>query len=219
VQFLFERLHDCFAHSCGVHGLGQDLYAENVAIAIDDQAGQEIGFAEDDAVGVRICDEFVILAVSDGGANALRNQSGQIGHRSVRDHADRDLRRGTVERGSEKLAAWIENADDGAGRHVFFFGNIRAINPRVARLQAGGSAEGEFYKRLRVLRRVGAFFRHGFMLYRGATLRAHHPLFRVPCTSSAWAACYFPPPLARFLDLRYTAVHEQFAAGDKTGVA
>src|SRR5208337_1692651 len=106
-------------------------------------------------------DEIIFLAVGDGGANALRYQSRQIGHGTVRDHADGDLRRRTVERGSEEFAARIEDADDGAGRHIFFFDDIRAVDPRVTGLQADGSSGGEFYGGLRVLGGGRAFFRHG----------------------------------------------------------
>ena len=81
LQFFAQSLQDGFAHGCGVHGLGQDLKREHIVIAIDNEAGQKISFAEDDAVGVGIRDEF--LAVGDGGTNALRDQRRQIGHRAV----------------------------------------------------------------------------------------------------------------------------------------
>ncbi len=69
------------AHRGCVHGLGEDLQRHDVVVAIYDEAGQKIGFAEDDAVGVGILDKF--CAVGDGGANALRYQCGQIGHGTV----------------------------------------------------------------------------------------------------------------------------------------
>ena len=40
----------------GVHGLGENLHRENVVVAVDDEAGQEIGLAEDRAVGFGVCE-------------------------------------------------------------------------------------------------------------------------------------------------------------------
>ena len=119
---------------------------EHVVIAIDDEPRQKISFAEDDAIGVGIRDEF--FAVGDGGANALRDQSRQIVDRAVRDHADRDLRRRTVERGPKKFPPRIVDADQRAGWDVIRSDNVRAINPRVAAL-AGG-----WLRAARVLRRA-----------------------------------------------------------------
>jgi len=79
----------------------------------------------------------------------------------VRDHADRDLRRRTVERGAQKFAALIQRADDGAGRNVVSLDDIRAVDPGVAGLQARGSSGREFHGWLRSLSGDGAFLRHG----------------------------------------------------------
>ncbi len=54
LQFIAKRLHDRFAHGCGIHRLGEDLNAEHVVIAIDNQARHKISFAEDDAVSIGI---------------------------------------------------------------------------------------------------------------------------------------------------------------------
>jgi len=85
-------LQDGFAHGCGVDRLGQDLQRYNIVIAIDDEAGEKVGFAEDESVGVGMGDEVHFIAIGDGGANALGDQNGQISNRTVRDHADCDLR-------------------------------------------------------------------------------------------------------------------------------
>ena len=58
--------------SC-VHRLGEDLQGQDVVVAVDDQAGKEIGFAEDDAVGVGVADER--LAIGDGIGDALAKKA------------------------------------------------------------------------------------------------------------------------------------------------
>ena len=49
-----SALSQRLAHYLRVHGLSEDLHRENVVVAIDDETGKEIGFAEDDAVGVGV---------------------------------------------------------------------------------------------------------------------------------------------------------------------
>ena len=48
---------DGLAHGFGVHRLGEDLQRKDVVVAVDDEAGQEIGLAEDDAVGIGVADQ------------------------------------------------------------------------------------------------------------------------------------------------------------------
>ena len=110
----FEFGGQCFNHDLadglGIHGLGKNLDREHVVVAIDDEARQKISLAEDDTVGVGIRDE--LLAVGDGGTNAIGDQGRQVGDFIARDHADRDLRRAAVEGRAQELAAEIEDPDD-----------------------------------------------------------------------------------------------------------
>ncbi len=160
--FLAQRVDNGLAHGLGIHGLREDLQRDHVVIAVDDEAGQKIGFAENDAVGVGIGDKF--LAIGDGGANAFGDERGQIVDRAVRDHADGDLRRRTVKRAAQEFAARIEDADDGAGSRALRsdggFDDIRPIDPGMPRLQTSGSAGGKFHERLRMLGGGGRFFGH-----------------------------------------------------------
>ena len=71
-QFRENRL----AYGIGVHGLGEDLQGKNVAVTVDDQAGEEVGFAEDHAVGFGVVDQK--LAIGDGIGDALAQQGGKI---------------------------------------------------------------------------------------------------------------------------------------------
>ncbi len=94
-EMLGESGENGFADGVGVHGLGEDLDGEDVVVAIDDEAGEEVGFAEDEAVGVGIADE--VLAVGDGVGDAVSQKCGEIRDWIGRDHADRDLRGTGVE--------------------------------------------------------------------------------------------------------------------------
>ena len=84
-KFRSQRL----AHDFCVDGLREDLHRKNVVVAIDDEAGKEIGFAEDDAVGVGVMDDP--FTIGDGFGDALAKQCGEMGDRLVRNQPDRDL--------------------------------------------------------------------------------------------------------------------------------
>ena len=107
-EMLGECGEDGFANGVGVHGLGEDLEGEDVAVAIDDEAGEKVGFAEDEAVGVGIVD--YVLAVGDGVGDAVAQKCGEIRDWIGRDHADGDLRGTRVEGRAHGLAAMIGDA-------------------------------------------------------------------------------------------------------------
>ena len=68
-QVLVQRGQNAAAGGFGVHGLGQRLDGEQVVVAIHDQPGQEIAFAEDDAVSIGVAHHA--LSVGDRSLNAL----------------------------------------------------------------------------------------------------------------------------------------------------
>ena len=77
-----------------VYRLGEDLQRKDVGITIDDEAGQEVAFTEDEAVGIGVVDDA--LAIGDGVGDALAEQRGEVLDRVARDlfcgdHADGDL--------------------------------------------------------------------------------------------------------------------------------
>ena len=65
--------NDNLAHRFRIHRLGQHLQRKQVVVAIHDQAGQEIGLAEDDAISVGVAHHS--LAISDRVLNALPQQA------------------------------------------------------------------------------------------------------------------------------------------------
>ena len=141
MQALGQLGSKSLAHDLGVHGLGENLHRENVVVAIDDEAGQEIGFAEDHAVGIGVVDDR--LAIGDGIGDALAQQRREIGDRLVRDQADGDLRGAGIERGAEGLAAMIGDGDQRAGRRRRRPKRCRSDRPRRGRLSGGTRREGK----------------------------------------------------------------------------
>ena len=63
---------ESFPDRVGVHGLGQDLEGKEVVVAVDNEPREEVGFAEDDAIGVGVRDDP--FAVGDGIGNMLAEQ-------------------------------------------------------------------------------------------------------------------------------------------------
>jgi hypothetical protein len=123
--------------------LREDLQAKNVVVAIDYEAGEKVGFAEDDAVGVGVADYF--LAISEGVGDPLAKQRREIGDRLVRDEANGDLRGAGVESGAEGLATLVRDGDEGAGRDIVGEHDVGAVDPNVAGFQAGCAAGRNLY--------------------------------------------------------------------------
>jgi len=74
---LDQLLRDSVAKVFPVEGLREHLHDEDVVVSVYDQAGEQVGFAEDDAVGVGVAD--VVLAEGDGMVEALAQQRKQLG--------------------------------------------------------------------------------------------------------------------------------------------
>ena len=49
------------AHAFGVHALRENLHRKNVVVAIDDQSGQEISFAENYAIGICVFNDRLAI--------------------------------------------------------------------------------------------------------------------------------------------------------------
>ena len=59
-----------------VHRLGEDLDGKKVVVAVDDQAGKEVAFAEDHAIGIGVAHHP--FAIGDCVLNSLAHQAGQV---------------------------------------------------------------------------------------------------------------------------------------------
>ena len=134
VEDLFEAGRD-FGFG-GVHALVERLHDEVIAVAIDDQRGEQVGFAVDDAVGVAIVDHGA--AVLFGGAEAAQKEIAADLFDLPREHAQGDLRRGTVVRGAERASARVGDLDGLAGLGAIAIGDVAGEDPRVAAGDAVG---------------------------------------------------------------------------------
>ena len=118
-----------------VHGLGEQLAAQNIVVLVNDEAGGDVGFAEEHAEGVGIAHHA--LTIRDGLADAVTQQLGILRrlHRIGRDHAQRNLRAGAVERRSVRLAALVFYPQQRARRGLVEPLDVRAEDPGMATAQ------------------------------------------------------------------------------------
>ena len=126
------------AHNFGIHRLGQNLHGKNVVVAVDDEAGEEVGFAEDHAVGIGVLDDR--RPIRDGIGDALTKQRPKVGNQLARDQAEGNLRRARIERAAEDLPAMIRYRDQRAGPHSVGRNDVGAVNPDMAIFQARRAA-------------------------------------------------------------------------------
>src|SRR5450631_192989 len=136
-QFREHRL----AHGLRVHCLSKNLQGKNVAVAVNDEAGEKVGFGEDDPVSFGVADQGG--AVGNGIADPLAQQGGKIRDGVVLDHADGNLRGGGVESGAEWFATVVGDADYGAGKGGVGRDDVGAVDPDVSVFQARGAAGGD----------------------------------------------------------------------------
>ena len=114
-------------------GLAERLDYEVISVDIDDDGGQQVGFAVDQAIRVGIFDDG--FAIGCGVADAFGEKGAVDGNVFAREQADGDLRFVTVKRASVIAPALVGDADDGAGfcRRA---ANVAAIDPGMAGAQA-----------------------------------------------------------------------------------
>ena len=78
-----------------VHSLGEDLQGKDVVIAVDDEAGKKVAFAEDEPIGVGVANQ--LFAISQGVADPFAQQSGKVRDRAGGNHPESDLGTAGVE--------------------------------------------------------------------------------------------------------------------------
>lgn len=124
-----QRLLHCLPQVVAIEGLGQRLERQHIVVLVDDQSGQQVGLAEDDAVGIGIAREAA--SKFDRAGNSLPDQLRQscVGDIVAADQPDRDLRSAAVERGPEPAAALIANLHQRCGRSIGRRHQVRAIDP------------------------------------------------------------------------------------------
>ena len=127
-------------------GLGEELEEDEVGVEVGDDAGELVGFGEDEAGGVVFVTgggELVAQGEGCGGALGDVFEVGFAGEgRKVRDEAQRDLRGGGEDGGAERGAAGVKDGDEGTGGDVGAagcgaeLGDVGAVDPEVAGAEA-----------------------------------------------------------------------------------
>ena len=142
IQLFLKHANAGCADGRIVESLGQQLQDDEVAVFIDDQAGQFVGFAEAETAGVCLIHQSRHVtdqsrqAAENGGAEAGFKQRQPRGfiQRLAGDQPQRNLRGGAIERGSQQQAAAIGNRQQrwrfaGAGFDEL---DVRGVDPEMA---------------------------------------------------------------------------------------
>ena len=138
-----QALGDGVAQVAAIERLGKDLQRKHVVVLVDDEAGQQVRLAEDDAIGIGVVGD--LLAEFDGRVDSLGDQRRQLGLADLvgRDHPNRDLRRAAVERRAQLASALVDDVHQSSRRRIASLRQIRAIDPHVSGAQASGAARGD----------------------------------------------------------------------------
>jgi hypothetical protein len=128
--------------------LCEQLERDDVVVLVGDEAGNLIGFAEDDAIGIAIAD--YAATIGDGIGNPMTDEIDEIGDGSASDNAKSDLRRAAVDGGGDGFATRVDDIDETAGCDVASGLYVGAIDPGVSVFYARGSALRD--ENLRILR-------------------------------------------------------------------
>ena len=147
LQPIAERGDD--RRQTSIHRLRQRLHDQVVAVIVDDQRRQQIGFAVDEAVGGRVDAER--LAKRDRGVEAAADQRVRVESVgiAVGEHAQRDLRPVAVQRMAERARARSAHQHDVA-RLRAHVGHVRTIDPRMAVAQPLLAASRDHHARRHV---------------------------------------------------------------------
>ena len=97
-----------------VEAFGEELHDYDSGVFVDDEAGEIVGFGEDETAGVGFRAEERLAAI-DGGSQAV-GELGEplgLGDEFAGDEAQGDLRDGAVEGGAERDAAVVDYRNEG----------------------------------------------------------------------------------------------------------
>lgn len=125
-----------------IHGEGEGLDDEEVAVAVDDEAGEAVGFAPDDAAEIEV--DAGGFADGDGALDAAGEEVEVEILASVGEEAGGDLGLGIVDGTAEGLAADVLKMDDIAGLGIAeALLDFSGVDPEVAVEEAGAGLDGE----------------------------------------------------------------------------
>lgn len=157
--------------------MGEELQEDEVVVLVGDDAGEVVGFAEEEAARVVFGgDGGEIGAEPEGGADTgthVAEVLSAAGSGLVRDEAEGDLRGRAVEGGAVRDPAAVDDGDERSGRdftvvdvgfcagidRTFEFFDVGSVDPQVARSETvrrtsrdGGDGTGDFGSGRRVRR-------------------------------------------------------------------
>ena len=125
LEDLLERFDDVGLDRVGP--LSEGLHDDMRAVAVDDEAGHQIGIGKDDAVGVGVRDDAFAEVL--GTLNVATVEANVRYGRLLRQHAEDDFGRGTVVRGTKSIVASVEDTNNLSGLGVTRSDEIATIDP------------------------------------------------------------------------------------------
>jgi len=139
-------LGDGGADLVGIEAAGEQLDDDDAGVFVDDEAGELVGFTEDEAAGVREGVEHG-AAAGDGGAETVceEGEPGRLGDQFASNDAEGKLGGRAEERGAEENAAAIDDGDEAgwfAGPE-FKSHELRGVDPEVALAERFGGSAGD----------------------------------------------------------------------------
>src|ERR1035437_6722080 len=146
MEDLIERGRD---HTLGgIHALVESLHNEVVAVAVHHQSGQQVGFAMHYAVGIGMAHDRT--PVLFGGAQAAQEEIAADLFHLPGQHAQTDLRTGTVVSRAQRTSPRVGDLDRLARLGAIAIGDIAGENPGVAAGHAvrALAADADFIRRI-----------------------------------------------------------------------
>src|ERR1039458_3826477 len=135
-----DGVEDRLPQVLAIESLGERLQGKHIVVLVEDDAGQQVGLAEDHAIGIGVARD--LCAKANCGGNALPQERCELRFADfvASQEADRNLRCTAVERRSQMAAALIadmhqRSSSSLGGRH-----EIGAIDPQVSASQARRAA-------------------------------------------------------------------------------
>jgi hypothetical protein len=117
-----------------IHALIQRLHHEVIAVPIDNQSRQQIGFCENQPVSTRALNNQ--FAMPRRFRNSLAEEIQVNRNNSPREHPQRDLRRSAVVGNAQRLSTLIDHAHRTARERIALIQNIALEDPGVSGFKA-----------------------------------------------------------------------------------
>src|SRR5271157_1316259 len=134
-KMLAHRIEDNLPQLLAVEGLRERLHREYIVVFVEDEAGQQVGLAEDYAVGISVAHDLLAELHRAGDAFAQQQWELRFGDFFAAQQTYGDLRGAAVQRRTQLSSALISHVNQRSGRSVGWRHEVGAINPQMSAAQ------------------------------------------------------------------------------------